>query len=227
MGGSEAENNAKELENSIRHQLAPSGLMPLGWLEADGASALLIGNIGSSLWPAFSASEEKLDGKKDPLNRWTVSITAGLVESLPSGTVSEVRYPFGDPIWPFQQYARKALGVEQSPLGLLIHPEFGLWFAFRALLVFADHVERPILSSNEAHHPCDTCTDKPCLNSCPIGAFTDEAYDYPACKSYVGSRAGHACFSSGCSARQACPVGKDYSNRKDHQAFHMQAMMTN
>ncbi|MCJ8308222.1 MAG: ferredoxin [Rhizobiaceae bacterium] len=224
MGDSKAEISGERLDETIRKRLGLVGLKPLGWFETDGASALLIGNIGSSLWPAFSDSEEKLDGKPDPLNRWTMSQVADLVEGLGPGTVREVRYPFGDPVWPFQQYARQALGVEQSPLGLLIHPEYGLWFAFRAVLVFAHEISH-LPSSPKMDHPCDTCIDKPCLNTCPIGAFTKDAYDYPACKKHVGSRAGETCFSGGCLARQACPVGKSYRNATDHQAFHMQAMM--
>ena len=202
MDSKQPDNGTDQLENAIRNQLASSGLMPLGWFDVDGASALLIGNIGSSFWPAFSVSNENLDGKPDPLNRWTTSVIAQSVAHLPDGTVSEVRYPFGEPVWPFQQYARLALGVEQSPLGLLIHHEFGLWFAFRAALVFAPDVAAPLPRSGALDHPCDSCIEKPCLNTCPIGAFTAEAYDYPACKSHVGSEAGKTCFTDGCLARQ-------------------------
>ena len=224
MVSKQPDSRADQLEDDIRNQLAASGLIPLGWFETDGSSALLIGNIGSSFWPAFSGSNEHLDGNPDPLNRWTTSMLTQLVASLPEGCVSDVRYPFGEPIWPFQQYARQALGVEQSPLGLLIHPEYGLWFAFRAALVFATDGVGPKPRSAMLNHPCDSCVEKPCLNTCPIGAFTVKAYDYPACKSHVGSEAGRTCFSGGCLARQACPVGQDYANVKPHQAFHMRAM---
>lgn len=226
MENRQPHHSPQSLEDLIRERLAPSGLMPLGWFETDGAPALLIGNVGSSLWPAFSISEQYSDGLPDPLNRWTVSKMSILVDDLPPEIVQEVRYPFGEPIWPFQQYAKRALGIEQSPLGLLIHPEFGLWFAFRAVLVFGEGgVKSPPMQSAR-DHPCDACSDKPCLNTCPIGAFSVDAYDYPGCKNHVGSPAGEGCFRGGCLARQACPVGREFTNEQTHQAFHMRAMFT-
>lgn len=225
MESKEPNYSSEVLQDVIRERLAPSGLKPLGWFEADGAAALLIGNIGSSIWPVFSVSDEYFDGQPDPLNRWTAARITKLKNELPAGTVTEVRFPFGEPIWPFQQYAKKAMGVEQSPLGLLIHPEFGLWFAFRAVLIFAGHVVAPMPRSTILDHPCDSCIDKPCLHTCPIEAFTAEAYDYPRCKSYVGSQAGRTCFTGGCLARKACPVGQSHVNDPAHQAFHMRAMV--
>ena len=225
MGGTQTDYSAEKLVEIVSSQLAASGLKPLGWFQTDGSAALLIGNIGSSLWPAFSESAENADGKLDPLNRWTMSQVSAAVQQLPDGVVEEIRYPFGETVWPFQQYARHALGIEQSPLGLLIHPEFGLWFAFRAVLVFSRSITSPAKLADPADHPCDTCIDKPCLNTCPIGAFTAEAYDYPACKAHVGSAAGSVCYSGGCLARQACPVGRHYANEQPHQAFHMRAML--
>ncbi|MEP0944115.1 MAG: ferredoxin [Rhizobiaceae bacterium] len=213
--------SATSIEQEIRHRLTPVGLLPLGWFDAEGAAALLIGNAGSSLWPAFSVSDELADGRPDPLNRWTEATISELVDQLPDQLVHEVRYPFGEPIWPFQEYARHAMGIKQSPIGLLHHPEFGLWTAFRAALVFGGQF--PFPASRPRSHACDDCRARPCLNTCPIGAFASDGYDYSACKSHVASNAGRACFESGCLARQACPIGHDHAYEKTHQAFHMKA----
>jgi hypothetical protein len=212
---------ATNWQEDIGERLGPFGLLPLGWFELDGRPALLIGNVGSSLWPAFSLSEQIGDGQTDPLNRWTEVTISQLVDELPGDVVLETRYPFGDPNWPFQDYARRALGVHQSPIGLMIHPAYGLWTAFRAVLVFAERFEIP--DSAPKSRPCDTCQDKPCLTTCPIGAFTVEAYDYLSCKSHVASSAGKPCFEGGCLARQACPVGQGYIYESSHQNFHMKA----
>lgn len=214
-------NSASSIEQEIRNQLALAGLLPLGWFDVDGAPALLIGNIGSSLWPAFSTSDQFNDGLPDPLNRWTAATISELIDRLPDNLVLEVRYPFGEPVWPFQEYARRAMGIKQSPIGLLHHPEFGLWTAFRAALVFTPQIAIPELPPKT--HACDSCLEKPCLNTCPIGAFAPDGYDYSACKSHVASGAGSACFAGGCIARQACPVGQEHANEKVHQAFHMKA----
>jgi len=103
----------------------------------------------------------------------------------------------------------------------LIHPEYGLWSAFRAVLVFEDEFEVPTTVAKT--YPCDTCETKPCLSTCPVGAFSCEGYDYLACKKHVKSDAGSECHQGGCLARRACPIGQEYIYEKDHQAFHMAA----
>ena len=133
----------------------------------------------------------------------------------------DVRYPFGEPAWPFQQYAHAAAGMQQSPVGLLIHPEYGLWTAFRAALMFDDLSGSGVVMGSA--HPCHSCATKPCLNTCPIGAFTGDDYDYLSCKSYVGSSSGTDCFTGGCQARRSCPVGQEFEYSADHQAFHIKA----
>lgn len=212
---------ATDLKNSVSQLLSPSGLSPLGWFQIDGHPALLIGNIGSSHWAHFSNSSEHTDGLPDPMNRWTVGIISNLTDRLGPEIVDEVQYPFGEPNWPFQNYAKQALGIEQSPIGLLIHPTYGLWMAFRAVLVFSDRFSLP--ESGKRDRPCDTCSEKPCLNTCPIGAFTEQGYDYLSCKAHVASQPGRLCLEGGCLARQACPVGRNLIYEKPHQAFHMNA----
>jgi len=210
-------NKVTSIEQEAQALLAPFGLSAFGWFHDDNKSGLLIGNIGSELWPSFSTSAEFSDGDADPLNRWTVRVMEPMARELQA----ELRYPFGEKIWPFQRYAKEATGVQQSPIGLLIHPEYGLWMAFRAALMF-DKID-DLKHSDGKPHPCDSCADRPCLNTCPINAFTSDGYDYLSCKSHVASSAGRECYVGGCMARHACPVGKGFSYTPDHQAFHMKA----
>ncbi len=209
----------QSLEQKAQVLLAPSGLHTFGWFNADGKAGLLVGNIGSSLWSQFYSSSEFNDDEPDGLNRWTVNTLSPVAEQI----CAEIRFPFGDPVWPFQRYAVEAMGMQQSPIGLLIHPEYGLWTAFRAALIF--NIELGQVSKINSVHPCDTCTDKPCLTSCPVSAFTDQGYDYLACKSHVRSDEGADCFTGGCIARHACPVGCKYIYEPEHQAFHMRAFV--
>ncbi|MGI9364107.1 MAG: hypothetical protein ACR2O8_02905 [Rhizobiaceae bacterium] len=210
-------------EATIIAALEEQGLLGLGVFECEGHRAQLMGNVGSSLWPAFSTSDEYVDGRSDPMNRWTQRLVEAAVQLVEADKVREVRYPFGDRVWPFQAYGRKAMAAEQSPIGLLVSQKYGLWTAFRAVIVFNQQwvQSEPCRSDS----PCETCSEKPCLNTCPIGAFSTDGHDYTACKSYVASDQGKTCRVGGCLARLACPVGKDYRYLQEHQAFHMRAFV--
>lgn len=209
---------ADELRTEVQGLFASSGMMPFGWFKLDdGRPALLIGNIGSSLWQAFSRSAEFVDGSPNPLDRWTTEI----VEPVASELGAEARYPFGEPRWPFQAYAKAATGMNNSPLGLLIHPQYGLWTALRALLVFKGGFDVP--THHVDWHSCDRCVEKPCLQVCPVDAFGPDGYDWQGCKAHVASPQGKICLGGGCLARRACPVGAEYAYEEAHQAFHMAA----
>ena len=212
-----------QTELEIAELLKAQGLYGLGEFDCDGQTAELVGNVGSGLWAAFSTSNEFSDDLPDPLNRWTINVVERAVQQGGAGLVREVRYPFGDRVWPFQAYARQAMGISQSPIGLLIHRKYGLWTAFRAVIVF----NRPFAGCNPPEHvsPCDSCFEKPCLNTCPIEAFTSDGYDYPSCKQHVASERGQDCYFNGCRARLACPVGREHHYLPEHQAFHMRAFV--
>ena len=214
---------ARDLHSQARAGLAPHGLLPLGWLDmADVGEAsgrgLLIGNIGSSLWAAFSASSEFADASPDPLDRWTHRVCNGLARELGAA----VRYPFTVPTHPFVRYAMVATGMNPSPLGLAIHHEYGLWTAYRALFVWSGAAfalpARPF-----AFHPCERCADRPCLSACPVGAFDGAGYDVSGCRAHIRSAGAADCGGRGCRARLACPVGRGYAYDRAQQAFHMAA----
>lgn len=209
---------AGDLQKQAQAHLASYGMMPFGWFKDDDSKpCMLIGNIGSSLWPSFSRSHQFTDGARHPLDRWTEQIISPLAQLLGA----EARYPFGETVWPFQQWAIRATGMQQSPLGLLVHPEYGLWLAFRAVLVFEGSFS--VRSHLVGWHPCDRCPDKPCLNTCPVGAFSLAGYEVSNCIDHVRSDAGKRCRQGGCMARQACPVGQEYASQQEQQAFHMAA----
>ena len=117
-------------------------------------------------------------------------------------------FPSQKPYPPFQQWAMRAEGLKPSPLGILIHPVYGLWHAYRGAIAF-DH-EILIQEAQEQSHPCDLCIGKPCLSACPVNAFSGEGYDVAACRSHLATEAGGECMGGGCLARLACPVGRDY-----------------
>src|SRR6201999_1900384 len=67
------------------------------------------------------------------LDPWTRKTLAPIAAQFGARAV----FPFGGPPWfPFQRWAMRAEGLRSSPLGVLIHPEFGLWHAYRAAFLF-------------------------------------------------------------------------------------------
>ncbi|MSP83898.1 MAG: hypothetical protein EXQ94_13540 [Alphaproteobacteria bacterium] len=212
--------------------LAPHGLVERGGfapVSADGVPPLvggaetrtlvLVGDVGGRMWSAFSEARPTLP-PAHPLDAWTRRILDGVAQRL--GAVP--LYPFGGPPHlPFQRWAQRAEPVTPSPIGILIHPEFGLWHAYRGGLAFADAHELP--PRRDAPSPCSTCRDRPCLTACPVGAFGETGYDVPACVRHVTGGAGADCRSGGCLARRACPVGREHANGPDQAAFHMTAFL--
>jgi len=219
--------------SSIERMVAAHGLHLRGGFhptDSDGVPALadgsmpgtlvLIGNIGSSLWPEFSGSREAGDGAPDPLNRWTQRVIGGIARAAGA----EALFPFGGPPYlPFQRWARRAEAVAPSPLGILVHPDYGLWHAYRGALAFAEWLALP--PRTERPRPCDSCADRPCLSACPVGAFSGQAYDVPACIGHISGPAGETCMAGGCLARRACPVGTAFGYGAAQARFHMKAFL--
>ena len=182
------------------------------------ATLVLLGPIGGSLWPVFAASPEMSDGCGDAMDRWSRRVIDGLADRFGALAL----YPFGGPPYrPFQRGARRADTVAPSPLGMLIHPEYGLWHGYRGALAFADAIDWPVAVHRDS--PCLTCERKPCLSTCPVGAFTGDRFDVVACRTHLERPEGAACRDDGCLARNACPVGRDYAFPAAQIRFHQAA----
>ena len=190
---------------------------------ADGRPAhtlLLVGNIGGAMWPAFAASSSFADPHPDRMDRWTKA----LIDALAAEIGAVALYPFsGPPYFPFQRWAARAEPVHVSPLRIFIHPTCGLWHAYRAALIFAEPLD--LAPAVSAESPCASCTDRPCLSTCPVGAFQESGFDDLACARHVDGPNGAECRDKGCLARRACPVGGDYSYPPLQMAFHMEAFL--
>jgi ferredoxin len=190
------------------------------WALADVRTIVLVGVAGRFGWDAFAASEEAHDGAEHPLDRFSRCVIGGLAAEL--GAVA--LYPFGGPpYFPFQQWARRSEPVHPSPLGLLIHPRYGLWHFYRGALGFAEALEVPAFEATPS--PCDTCAEKPCLGACPVGAFSARGYDVAACVAHLRSDEGAECMGAGCLARRACPVGAEHAHGREQAAFGMRAFL--
>ena len=203
---------------------------------ADGSPALvlwLVGNVGGSMWDAFAASSFARDGLPDPLDRWSRQVGAALAQQWGGRAL----YPFSGPpeqpaYHPFQKWAARSEAVYASPLMLRIHPQHGLWHAYRFALIFShlDGADRADLraqqdqqQSPQQESPCLRCVEQLCLTSCPANAFDGQSFAVAACASHLHTPAGQSCMQGGCRARNACPVAAGLRYSPAQAAFHMAA----
>ena len=169
------------------------------------------------MWQSFAAA---CGDSAMTLDEWSERIATALAAQLGARVV----FPFERPWLPFQRWAVRAEPCHPSPLGLLIHPDYGLWHGYRAALLFDTLIELPLPDTRAS--PCTGCAPRPCLRACPVGAFDGKAYDVPACARHLEGRPEPACMDGGCLARHACPVGDDYRYAKAQARFHMQAFLS-
>ncbi len=180
---------------------------------------VLAGNAGASLWPTFQAAAAAAGGVL-ALDEWSRRALTGVAGALGAHAC----FPFdGPPYLPFQRWARRAEPVFPSPIGPLIHPEYGLWHAYRGALAFGETLTLPPVTGVSS--PCATCASRPCLSTCPVAALAEGRYDVARCVAHVVSEAGRDCLEQGCRARRACPVGTDYRYPAAQARFHMQAFV--
>ncbi|QND61055.1 4Fe-4S dicluster domain-containing protein [Mesorhizobium huakuii] len=179
-------------------------------------SVLLVGQAGAAPWPHFLRWRERQPQQiANPLDSWSRQVIGDVAAAFGARAVS----PSDKPYLPFQQWAMRAEGLKPSPLGILMHPQYGLWHAYRGALLFEDEIALP--QQGEMIHLCDACVAKPCLKSCPVDAYSREGFAYQACLAHVRGANGGPCRSGGCLDRNACPYGTEYRYPPDVQAFHM------
>jgi hypothetical protein len=175
----------------------------------------VVGNIGGAMWGLFRAAETP---GPEPLDRWTRATLQPIGQDLGAAYV----HPSDEPFQPFQRWAQRADDVWSSPIGLLVHPTYGLWHAYRGAFLFPVEVTGLPLVGQRSN-PCHTCADQPCRSTCPVDAFTTEGYDHERCRDHVRSGTEPVCLTGGCAARRACPVNRDGHYGPDQMAFHMKA----
>ena len=230
LAASATPNPNLDMPHPVFAAIARAGLAPRGALRledaercgalAEAATIVLIGFVGREGWSAFAASPEARDGLADRLDRGSRRVIDGLAHEF--GGIA--LYPFaGPPYWPFQQWALRCDAVHASPLGLLIHDDYGLWHSYRGALALP--IEIAPASPRRRAHPCESCEARPCLSACPVGAFAPAAYDVEACVAHLKRAAGEPCMSGGCLARRACPVGAEHAHGAEQARFTMRAFL--
>ncbi len=213
--------------------LAGYGLIPRGGFNFDARedpppglsgrparAVVLVGQAGTAPWPHFRRwLEGQPAGLANPLDTWSREAIAAAAKRFGARPVG----PNDKPFLPFQRWAMRAEGLKPSPLGILMHPEYGLWHAYRGALLFDRELSFP--QRGDVVHLCDACVEKPCLKACPVDAYTGNGFAYQACLAHVRGPDGEACRTLGCLDRNACPYGTEFRYPAEVQAFHMKSFI--
>jgi len=197
------------------HPGADDGVPPLA-AATPARTVVLAGNAGPRMWRAFDAARA---GSELTLDQWCARVLAEVAGRLRARAV----YPFQRPYLPFQRWAARAEACHVSPLGLLVHPDYGLWHGYRGALLFATAIALP--PPDRRPSPCASCAARPCLSACPAGAFDGKNYDVASCARHLAAAPAPACMGIGCLARHACPVGDDWRYVPEQAHFHMRAFL--
>lgn len=209
------------LQHPLLEHIQGQSFTTLGWFQpgpGDGVPSharcvVLIGNAGPDMFRRFERERDR----GESLDDWTSRVIAPMAAALGADAL----YPFGTPPPPFLTWGRRAGAGHVSPLGLNVHPVYGLWHAYRAALLFRESPDLPPAAATP--HPCMSCTAKPCLQACPVSAFNGSGYEVERCVDWLGRESGRPCMTRGCQSRLACPLGQDFAYEPAQIQFHMLA----
>ena len=190
-------------------------------------SIVAIANGGGVFWRAYQkhlAANPGWDARENPLDDFTREIvereiTAPLDRrAIPFNTI----YPFVSaapavPALNFMHLGKIAGLGGPSIIGVVVHPAYGPWIAFRAAIL----LEEPIDSPGEAvgFDPCPGCVSRSCIDACPVRAVSfPNGWDVPACLTYRVENESDC--SGGCHARIGCVLGPEHRYPDDELAYH-------
>lgn len=195
-------------------------------------SAVVFANGGTLFWECFlediRKSPKHLSNHEHPIDDFVSRCIKSVDPTRPASRrwiqCSETAEVFLD----FRVLGRESgLGYE-SPLGLLIHPVYGLWVSMRMVLLTTESIDSiDIIDSiatieqadlpSASYNPCTGCVEKPCIASCPAGAVTTDGWSVQTCASF--HETSEQCIGK-CHSRLACPVGQDHRHSTLQQLYH-------
>jgi epoxyqueuosine reductase QueG len=187
-------------------------------------SIIVIGNGGGAFWKAFKLHADAHPGwmaRDNPLDDFTrVVVERDIAPPLAKPRIThKVIYPFmsNGPTLNFME-AGKAAGLSgPSILGVVVHPIYGPWIAFRAAILLTELLDAP----GEAYQfdPCPSCVPRTCISACPADAVSlAKGWDIPKCLTHRVEV--ETDCAPRCHARAGCVLGPEHRYPDDELAYH-------
>ncbi|HXK56926.1 MAG: hypothetical protein KDI74_16530 [Gammaproteobacteria bacterium] len=180
---------------------------------ADYRRLVVIGHGGRRMWETLQASGMS---SADPVDHYAVSLTQQFIRNCLDDPPILWLYPDSHYAAPLQKLGEFAGWSSPSPLGSGISPDFGLWFAYRVVLLI--DADLPLSSGAPALSPCANCVEKPCISTCPVGAVRMESFKLETCARH--RLAYRSSCADRCLARLACPVHPEHRYTPDQIRYH-------
>jgi hypothetical protein len=186
-------------------------------------SILIVGNGGPAFWYAYRdfCRQNPVFEKENshPLDTFTRQVIEQAAKVFDQERLSyHLFYPFyTEPVWfPFITLAKLAGLGTPSPLGMLVHPRYGPWIAFRVGVLLS--IDLPGKTLGLDGKPCKGCP-RYCLQGCAGGAadLSKDRIDLERCISF---RERELPCRATCHARLACPVGEEYRYPEGEIRYH-------
>ncbi len=209
---------ARRYDAAVRPEARSTRLSPRA------RSIVAIANGGGAFWKAFQRHARENPGwleRENPLDDFTqVVIEREICPALSgAGVAHTIVYPFmgGGPTLNFMELGKVAGLGGPSIIGVLVHPVFGPWIAFRAALLLEEELDAP--GAAAGFDPCPRCAARTCVSACPAGAVSHPAgWDIPRCLAHRVER--EAECAPRCAARVACVLGPEHRYPDDELAYH-------
>lgn len=188
-------------------------LSKLGWPPDRNYCLILLGNGGKSFWRNLKAQNIT---ELNRVDQYSDSIAREFAQQALAGHDWELLYP-GAPTIPLQQLGEIAGWHHPSPMGIGIQQQWGLWYAYRALLI----TDTPLETSQQpaTPNPCDECKGQPCVTECPAKAVSNRLpFQLGLCVDYRLSE--NSTCSDRCLARLTCPQSSQHRYTMEQIKYH-------